>query len=172
MPNAPSSKLRKIFPSQAAAIFRSRGCHDVLIELGGEFRGLGRRGDGEPWRVGIEDPGRLPACYATVALEDAALATSGSYRHARTHHGTAYAHILDPRTGAPVHHELAAVSVLAGEGVTADGWATALMVLGLIAGRELAEREGLTASFVPRTRSAGGPQYTTKAERHFRKDEP
>ena len=157
---------------QLAAILRSRGCHDVLIELGGEFRGLGRRGDGEPWLVGIEDPGRLPACYATVALENGALATSGSYRHARMHRGIAYAHILDTRTGAPVHHELAAVSVLAGEGVTADGWATALMVLGPIAGRDLAEREGLAASFVPRTQSAGGPQFTTNAEKHFRKDRP
>jgi thiamine biosynthesis lipoprotein len=157
---------------QLAAILRSRGCHDVLIEVGGEFRGLGRRGDGEPWLVGIEDPGRLPACYATVALENAALATSGSYRQARMHRGTAYAHILDPRTGSPVQHELAAVSVLAGEGITADGWATALMVLGPVAGRELAEREDLAASFVPRTSSAGGRQFTTNAEKHFRKDQP
>jgi thiamine biosynthesis lipoprotein len=123
---------------------------NALIELGGEFRSLGRRVDGQPWRIGLENPHEPGVCYATVALENAALSTSGDYRQAIEFQGRRYSHILDARTGAPIQHDLIAVSVIASDATTTDGWATALFALGPEEGFVLAEKKGLAASFVLR----------------------
>jgi hypothetical protein len=65
-----------------------------------------------------------------LALEDAALATSGDYRNRVTWRGRGHSHVIDPRSGRPVQHPLVSVSVLAREAARADAWATALLVLG------------------------------------------
>lgn len=130
---------------------------NALLELGGEFRSLGRRADGQPWRIGVENPHEPGACYATVALENAALSTSGDYRQAIEFQGQRYSHILDARTARPIQHDLIAVSVIANDAITADGWATALLALGPAEGLSLAEEKGLAASFVLR---AGRSQHT------------
>jgi thiamine biosynthesis lipoprotein len=131
-----------------AALLQSRGSHSFLIELGGEFKAAGQRGDGRAWQIGLENPHEPGILYATVQVADAAVATSGDYRQARLHAGKSYSHILDPRTGAPIEHGLSAVTVLCEDAMTADGWATALMVLGPIEGRKLADEHRLSASFV------------------------
>lgn len=139
----------------------------ALVELGGEFRAWGRRGDGRPWRIGIEDPRQPSRLRAIVELADGALATSGDYRQAVLHEGRRYSHLLDPRTGAPIEHAGTAVSVLADDALTADGWATALMILGPDAGRALAERQGLAASFVRRQPASAMPEQTQAAAGRF-----
>ncbi len=65
--------------------------------------------------------------------------------------GQRYSHVIDPRTGWPVSHDLTAVSVVNSTAATADALATALLVLGSAAGLELAEREGIAARLVLRT---------------------
>jgi len=124
---------------------------NALIELGGEFRSMGHRADGQPWRLGVENPHEAGALYATVALENAALSASGDYRQAIELQGRRYSHILDARTGSPIQHDLIAVSVIASNAMTADGWATALLALGPEEGFALADKKGLAASFVLRT---------------------
>jgi thiamine biosynthesis lipoprotein len=103
----------------------------VLVELGGEVRALGTKADGEPWRVGIDDPtspgSRLEA---VVPLTGGALATSGDYRQVRWVEGRRRTHVMDPRSGRPVESGVASASVLAPTCTEADGVATALMVLG------------------------------------------
>ncbi|MBA4015581.1 MAG: FAD:protein FMN transferase ApbE [Pirellula sp.] len=144
-------------------LLQAAGVRGALVELGGEFRAFGRRGDGRPWRVGIEDPRRPASLYAVVDLVDGALATSGDYRQALVYEGVRYAHLLDPRTGSPITHSGTAVSVLADDALTADGWATALMILGPDAGRKLAEQRGLAASFVRRAPPEAVPERTGAA---------
>lgn len=131
-----------------------------LVEIGGELRGQGLKPDGQPWWVQLEVPSAtgLPLPEMVVALHGLGLATSGDYRQGFTHQGQHYSHTLDPRSGAPVQHDLAAVSVLHSEAMQADALATALMVLGLPAGLAYAERRGIAARFVQRTRS-GLEQY-------------
>lgn len=109
------------------------GFQDLLVEIGGELRAHGTNAQGEPWRVGINLPrsGADPtAVLVTVPLEDRALATSGDYRNFFEAGGRRYSHIIDPRTGAPVRHDLVSVSVVAGDTMTADALATAGLVLG------------------------------------------
>ena len=83
--------------------------------------------------------------------QDAAVATSGDYRNFFEADGKRYAHIVDPRTGSPVTTTLASVSVIAEDCTTADGWATALTVMGADAGYELATARGLAALFISRS---------------------
>ena len=67
--------------------------------------------------------------------------------------GQAYSHLIDPRTGRPVSHDLLAVSVIAPTAMEADAWATALLVLGPEKGLQLADKENLAALFVERDHS-------------------
>lgn len=135
---------------------RSVGVHSHLVEIGGELRGHGVKADGQPWWVGLEQPpvaapvnGEL-RMQSIVALHGLALATSGDYRRYFEHEGTRYSHTIDPRTAQPVAHALASVAVLHADCMTADAWATALMVLGDEDGLALALEAGLAALFVRR----------------------
>jgi thiamine biosynthesis lipoprotein len=136
---------------QVAAALRGLGYEDFLVELGGEVRAQGRRPDGAFWRVAIERPDSVPrGVFDVVPLRDVALATSGDYRDYYEVGGRRISHTIDPRTGHPVEHALASVSVLHSDAVRADALATALNVLGPEAGYALAEREGLAAYFILR----------------------
>ncbi len=128
------------------------GWSDFLVEVGGEVRAHGERPGGGPWNVGIERPdeaGRV--VHAVVGLADLSMATSGDYRNYYEEEGERRSHIVDPRTGRPVGHTLASVSVVAEEAVLADAWATALSVLGPEEGPAIAEAEGIGAYFIVRT---------------------
>lgn len=117
---------------EAASALRERGLNRFLVEVGGEVIAAGERPGGGAWRLIIESP--LPEqeqWEARVELRDRALATSGDYRNYRIlPDGSRVAHTIDPRTGAPVVRPPASASVLAATCAQADGWATALSVLG------------------------------------------
>lgn len=130
-----------------AAWLLSQGFADFLVEIGGELRGAGVKPDGQPWWVELEAPPESQVAPIRVALHELSVATSGDYRRYFDHAGRRYAHTLDPRTGAPLANGVVSVSVLHGECMTADAWATALTVLGP-EGMKLAEREGLAVWMV------------------------
>jgi thiamine biosynthesis lipoprotein len=124
---------------------------NFLIEIGGELRGTGVRFDGEPWRVAIEEPNELARrVHRVVSLRDAAMATSGDYRNYYELEGRRVSHTIDPRSGEPIAHRLASVTVIHQEAAEADALATALNVLGPQAGYSLAEAQGLDAYFLIR----------------------
>jgi thiamine biosynthesis lipoprotein len=134
---------------QLAGYLQSTGVRDLMVEIGGEVHTSGRSPDGTPWRIGIEMPltdGR--AIQRVVLLEDGALATSGDYRKFIERDGTRFSHTIDPRTGWPVEHDLASVSVLSESSMRADALATGLVVLGPGPARELAAREDLATLFI------------------------
>ena len=91
---------------------------------------------------------------AVVGLTRGAMATSGDYRNYREVDGQRVSHTLAPRTGRPITHTLASVTVLADDCMTADAWATALTVLGPTEGLKVAQQEGLAAYLL--VRSADG----------------
>jgi len=136
---------------QVARALTEQGWSDFLVEVGGEVRAHGVRPGGGPWRVGIERPdpsGRV--VQGVVALADAAMATSGDYRSFYEAQGERRSHIVDPRSGRPVSHPLASVSVISSDAVLADAWATALSVLGPAEGLRVAEERRLSAYFITR----------------------
>ena len=118
-----------------AAMFDSLGVESYLIDIGGEVIARGSKAGGNPWRVGIERPSAdsvsLPVVQAAIALRDASVVTSGSYRKYYERDGVRYSHTIDPATGRPVEHSLLSVSVVEGSAWLADAMATAYMVMGL-----------------------------------------
>ncbi|WP_192035695.1 FAD:protein FMN transferase [Halomonas sp. YLGW01] len=130
---------------RVGAYLEAQGVEHFLVDIGGELvlRGY-RNGEAMPWRVGVEVPDehRQVAQYV-LALTDLALATSGDYRNYFEEDGKRYSHTIDPRTGRPVEHALASVTVLDDTAAEADAWATALSVLGPRAALDTARREGL-----------------------------
>jgi len=131
-----------------AAMLEQRGCESFLVEIGGEVKTRGTREDGAPWRVALEKPETGSRSIAFVLpLTDRAVATSGTYRNFFEENGKRYSHTIDPRTGRPVTHRLVAVSVTHDSCMVADGWATALMVLGPREGVQRANAAGVAALF-------------------------
>jgi len=61
--------------------------------------------------------------------------------------GKRYSHLIDGRTGYPISHSLAAVTVLHTSVMLADAWATAFMVLDYDTALELAEKQNIAAMF-------------------------
>ena len=127
------------------------GIENYLVEIGGEIRAKGRRPDGSPWAVAVEAP-RLDArqTQAVLRLDGGSLATSGDYRNYFERDGRRFSHLIDPRTGRPIEHRLASVSVLHPSCMTADAWATALMILGPEEAWATAQREGLEVLLIER----------------------
>jgi FAD:protein FMN transferase len=140
------------------------GHRDVLVDVGGEVAARGRRADGGRWRVAVEWPDGARRRTPVLELADAGVATSGDYRKVWTDaQGHRRSHILDPRTGRPVTHDLASVTVVDADGAWADALATTLMVLGPDAGRALAARERLAARFVVRQPDGQFAEWSTPA---------
>ncbi|MFK7730047.1 MAG: FAD:protein FMN transferase [Pseudomonadales bacterium] len=127
------------------------GLRNFLVEVGGELRASGVNKNGNHWVIGIETPvqSRRQA-YSGVMLKHKSIATSGDYRNFFEVEGKRYSHTLDPRSGYPVAHTLASVSVIADSAAAADAWATALNVLGPEQGMKRAEQEQLAAFFIVR----------------------
>jgi FAD:protein FMN transferase len=138
------------------------GADNYLVEIGGEMRVRGSSPYARAWRIGVEKPvtGRR-AIQRVFRVDDAAIATSGDYRIFFESGGGRYSHIIDPRTGRPVTHKLASVTVIAPTTMAADAWSTALMVLGPDDGFRLAERLELAALFIAKTDGGFRENYTT-----------
>jgi len=118
----------RVFEALSAA-----GATSVMVEVGGEVRVAGPSTRGEGWRLGIERPavGEAPGQLVGVAqVSNGALATSGNYRSRYLLDGRVVHHTLDPRTLGPAQAHVVSATVWAPTTMWADGWATALMVLG------------------------------------------
>jgi len=134
------------------------GITNWLVEVGGELKAHGRKPDGSAWRVGIERPDAAIGAVRSadelidaVVLDDQAIATSGDYRHVFEDHGRYYSHHIDPRSGWPVPHEVASVSVLADQTLQADPLGTTLSVLGAERGMAFAREHHLAVLMIVRT---------------------
>lgn len=132
------------------------GREDFLVEIGGEIYAAGHRPDGQPWRVAIEEPADEPTAgsrriHSVVELSNQGLATSGDYRAFYLENGRRISHTIDARTGRPSESGVASATVIAPTAAQADGFATAVMVLGAEEGLALAEAWQLGAMTLTRT---------------------
>ena len=134
---------------RAADLARTRGEDDLLIDLGGELRALGRHPAARDWHIAVADPVWGRAAPAVLRLPAGkAVATSGLQMQSYTLGGRTYGHIIDPAAREPISGQLRSVTVLADDAMTADGWATALLAAGDRAGPALARARGLDALFL------------------------
>jgi len=133
------SVLQGYAVDRVAALLEQNGCLSYLVEVGGELRA------GGAWTVAIENPADAARPLLVMELKDAALATSGLDRARRRIAGETVSHIISPLSGRPVAGGPEACSVLMPTCLEADGWATALVALGMEGSRAVALREKLRA---------------------------
>ena len=134
---------------QVAKYLESLAIANYLVEIGGELKAKGRNPQDQAWTIAIEEPAPgKRAIKRVIQITDRGLATSGDYRNFFEKDGRRYSHAMDPRTGRPVQHRLASVTVVSETAMQADAMATALLVLGPEAGYALAQQEELAAFFI------------------------
>jgi thiamine biosynthesis lipoprotein len=139
---------------EVADLLAGQGFENFLVEIGGEIRVSGHNSEAAKWALAIEAPStsqRVP--HAIIRVTNTSVATSGDYRNYFEHDGKNYSHTIDPRTGRPVTHNLAAVTVIHDSAAYADAMATALLVLGPQDGPALAQRLDIAAYFLIRDAS-------------------
>ena len=148
---------------EVASMLDHGGLTDYLVEIGGEIRVRGHNSAGEKWAIAVEAPStqqRKP--HSVLRVTDTSVATSGDYRNYFDHDGERYSHTIDARTGRPVTHDLAAVTVVNKSAAFADAMATALLVLGPDAGPKLAKHLQIAGYFL--VRNATGIEELTTPE--------
>jgi thiamine biosynthesis lipoprotein len=127
----PSGYVKGWAVERCAEILSRAGSVSHLVNGGGDVQCAGGRpGSGEPWRVGIADPGRRGRLALVVEAADSAVATSGIAERG--------AHIIDPFTGRPAGG-LASVTVVGRSLALADAFATAAFAMGPSLARDWAE---------------------------------
>jgi FAD:protein FMN transferase len=128
---------------EAARVLREHGVTTALVNLGGNVLTMGKKADGSPWRIGIQNPDEPRGSYlGIVSTGDMAVVTSGIYERFFDLGGKHYHHILDTQTGYPVWNGLSAVTIVTKNSTTADGYSTLIFCLGLDKGRKLVESTG------------------------------
>ena len=125
--------------------FEQLGINNFMVEIGGEVRTKGKNPKGDFWRIGVDKPaeGNYVAgesLQTVILLDNKAVTTSGNYRKYFEENGQKFSHIIDPHTGYPYKNNLLSVTVIANDALTADGYDTGLMVLGLEGARELLKK--------------------------------
>lgn len=138
-----------------AGILEARGIRAYLVEIGGEMRLKGKKLSGKDWNIAIEKPvNNERAIQQLISIGDNAIATSGDYRNYYEYDGKRYSHLINPNTGYPIDHNLVSVSVVHPSSMTADGLATALIVMGFNEAKELVEANDIAVLMI--TKEADG----------------
>jgi thiamine biosynthesis lipoprotein len=106
------------------------GIEHVLVDFGQDIRAHGCPPGRPAWHVGLENPKAPGSCWASVAVQDHAVASSGDYLRHFVHEGRRYGHIIDPRSGYPVDNGCRAVSVVAPSCTMAGILTTTALILG------------------------------------------
>ena len=136
---------------------RAHGVTAGLFAIDGELRATGHQPDGRGWTIAVEAPDREElGAHSILELADAGVATSGDYRHFVEVAGHKLSHTMDPRRGMPLRQSPASVTVIARDSMSADAWATAMMVMGEAQGLAMAEKLGLSVLFLTHEGTARG----------------
>ncbi len=133
-----------------ASYLDSLGVNRYFIEIGGELRTKGHNHLRQLWRIGIASPAGQGELQKALALHNTSMATSGDYHNYFERDGVRYSHTIDPRTGRPITHALASVTVLHKSCAYADGLATAINVMGPEKGFAFAEKRNLAVFMIVR----------------------
>ncbi|GAB4029913.1 FAD:protein FMN transferase [Spirosoma gilvum] len=114
-----------------ARLLDTHGIEQYMVEIGGEIRTKGQKDKAQPWVVGIDNPLHPNQLQIKVKLTDRAMTTAGNYRNQYQADGQVYSHIINPKTGEMEQGSVLSVTVFAADAITADGYDTAFMVMGM-----------------------------------------
>ncbi|WP_209331441.1 FAD:protein FMN transferase [Lunatimonas salinarum] len=145
-------------------ILISNGVENFKVEIGGEMRCKGLNPTGEIWRIGIESPYPTgPKLLHITLLDDQALSTSGNYRkYYIDEMGKKRVHIIDPKSGYPVSHNLLSATIKAKTALEADIFATACMIWGPEKARLFIENNNSIEGFLVYEENSEMKTWTSK----------
>lgn len=142
------------------ALLAEHGVSNALVDFGQDIRVQGKPPGRPAWHIGLENPRSAGSCWATVAVTDHAVATSGDYLRHFTHRGRRYGHIIDPRSGYPVENHCRAVSVVAPACTSAGILTTTAFILGAQEGFHLINRyHGASGAILTDTANLITPRF-------------
>ena len=152
---------------QVARLLDRQGHTDYLVEIGGELKGRGVNKAGKSWRIAIELPDATKReMHSVIELRNLGMATSGDYRNYFEVDGKRYSHTIDPKTGMPITHNLASVTVLDRSTALADGLATAINVMGAEKGIALANAQNIPIMVIMKEREGFVAQTSEAFDRY------
>ena len=123
---------------QAVAVMKKAGALAGIVALSGDIKTFGQFPGGRKFPVGIQHPRNEGQVLAFIDLEDEAISTAGDYERFFERGGVRYHHILNPHTLQPARG-CQSVTVIAREGIWADGLDTGIFVMGAERGMQLVE---------------------------------
>lgn len=149
--------------------FAELGIKNYMIEVTGELIAAGRKPDGSPWLIALEQPlgDGQRVVQRILELDGYGVNTSGDYRNYFEEDGVRFSHTIDPQTAAPISHRLASVTVIDRSTLHADGLGTLLLVLGPERGLAFAEKHKVAAFFVLREDNDFITQVSSEFSRIF-----
>ncbi len=117
---------------QAAAVLAAdKNITGALVNGGGNIKTIGSKSDGQPWRIGVQDPRDPQRLLGTLTLSPGeAVSTSGDYQRYFELNGQRYHHIISPASGYPSRENIS-VTIVAKDALTADYYSTLLFILPL-----------------------------------------
>ncbi len=150
--------VKEYAADRAATVCWNAGARHGIVNLGGDIKIIGPRPDGIAWRIGIRHPRREGAMVESLALHSGSVASSGDYERCIVMDGVRFGHVLNPKTGWPVHH-MASVTVV-GEFCVVAGSASTIAMLKEKDGPAWLEGMGLPHVWIDVEGRMGGPLAT------------
>ncbi len=132
------------------SILKDSGIKHGLINLGGNVLTLGKKVDGEKWRVGIQNPYAPTGTHIAIAeVSDETVVTSGNYERYFIKDGIRYHHIIDTKTGYPSKNGIIGATIITSKSIDADALSTSVYTLGVESGLKLIEElEGVETMII------------------------
>lgn len=135
---------------EIAEVIQNEGVQSAIIDLGGNILALGKKPNGNAWRIGIQNPVlERGETLGVIQEENKSIVTSGIYERYIEEDGVRYHHILSPKTGYPYENDIAGVSIVSEKSIDGDCMSTLIFSLGIEKGIEFVENmNGVDAIFV------------------------
>ena len=155
-----------------ADYLKSMGIIRFLVDIGGEICASGKSHTNQAWKIGISTADGNFEIQKVIPLYNKCVATSGDYRNYFEKDGIRYSHTIDPRTGKPISHKLASVTVIHDSCTVADGLATAINVMGSEQGLIFANQQELAVFLIVREQDGFVEKKTPAFEKIFKQNNP
>jgi len=139
--------MKGYIADRVADLMKRRGINNALIALAGDIWALGRREDGNPWRIGVQHPREKDKTLTVLELSDKYICTSGDYERFVIRENKRYHHIIDPRTGRPSAGVIS-VTLMGKQGALIDPLAKIPFILGPEEGMKIVRKLGAEAIIV------------------------
>jgi len=124
---------------RAKLIMKQQGVESGVVNASGDLTAWGLQPNGEPWTIGIANPGAKHEVFSYMSITDMAVATSGNYEKFVMIDGKKYSHTINPRTGLPVTG-IKSVTIITTNAEIADAMATPVMIMGIRTGLDMIDQ--------------------------------